>query len=263
MQNKKDELFDAYREQESENEALKKKLEELENKDNTTDYSAENEALKKQLEELKKSQEQKPQESEKDKELETLKAQMAEMMKALESKDSGNVHKTDDKVDPDEYIQVMNLCFSELPSIYQDGDSILSLRGFGDVDEIKFSDLKKIKRKYKRWFEELEVKVLDPRAVKELRLERFYEGKDIEEDTFDELCKQDKEILLNTLNSWTKPLKISFLTFFVHGAIVGKEGCYDLNKQDALNKFYGLEPGAKIAELVQRNKDLYLDEIEE
>lgn len=201
-------------------------------KEKMVEMNKENEQLKNEVNELKAMMQQ------------MLSAQQSQITNKVENTSSQKVTKrpTYHKIDDNEFITLVSMFDGGVTLTAKDVPDV-RFEQFGDTAEVVYKDLSRYKNNHPQIFKDLLVRVLDERAVENLRLTKEYEEYQIDEYELENMFLElDAQSMIAKVLGLPKRLQESFISLVIKRASENDNRYMDYNKFVVLqNEFKGLD----------------------
>lgn len=194
--------------------------------------------------------------NEKNKELESKVDSLAAMMEKLmvsqtqsktESEKSENSEITTkqtgfqayNNIDPTKRILMANMMNAGGTFITHSGRSI-RFDHFGHIQPARFEDLESLVSKYRNYFENIEIRILDEEVVDALYLREFYNKNNITVEEMERIIELKPQDLVEKIKSLNTALQESALCLIISNVAKNNSKYMDKNKWDVLNNAFNI-----------------------
>ncbi len=199
--------------------------------------------ITKEVEKVNKELEAKNKELEKKmNELSTMVEDLLKQQKAKEQKEEEKKVTFEDKykeIDPTKRVLLMNMVNAGATYKTHSGKAI-RFDKFGQIQPARFEDVESFVFKYRSYFENIEVRILDNDAVDALYLRDAYNKYDISKEEMEGIIKLAPQEMIKKVKKLSKPLQESFVSLVVEGIAKNDKNYMDKNKWDVIDSTYNI-----------------------
>ena len=111
---------------------------------------------------------------------------------------------------------------------------------FGHIQPVRFEELESLASKYRNYFENLELRILDEDVVDALYLRQFYNKYDISVEEMEKIIELNPQALVEKIKTLSTPLQESVLCLIISKVAENDYKYMDKNKWDVLNNAFNI-----------------------
>lgn len=144
-------------------------------------------------------------------------------------------------IDPTKRVLLMNMMNAGGTFITHNNKQI-RFNHFGHIQPARFEDIESLVTKYRDYFENLEIRILnDNEVVEALYLKSFYDKYDISKEEIENIINLDKERIVEKIKSLSSALQESVLSLIISSVAKNDSKYMDKNKWEVINNAFGID----------------------
>ncbi len=145
------------------------------------------------------------------------------------------------EIDPTERVLLMHMVNAGGTYITHTGKAI-RLEGFGSFQSARFEDVESLISKYRKKFDNLEIKIIEPQsAIDALYLRKQYDKYDISKEEMEDIINLEPQDMIKKIKSLPKSLQESAISLIIEGVAKNDKKYMDKNKWDVINSAFKID----------------------
>lgn len=109
---------------------------------------------------------------------------------------------------------------------------------FGQIQPVRFEDVESLVSKYRNYFENIEIRILDKDVVDALYLRNAYNKYDISKEELEDIIQLEPQEMIKKIKSLSRPLQESAISLIIEGIARNDKRYMDKNKWDVIDSEY-------------------------